>query len=210
MKRWEIIQYLIDVNNYKSYLELGTDSGECFEKIDISKKVCVDIVRKYKGTNYHMSCEQFFSQNKDTFDIIFIDANHEDKYCWFDIQQSLNILNWNGVIVCHDCNPQKEEYTKYNKGFYNGTVYKSIIRLRETIPYVKVCTVDADYGVGILIKTCVPQPTPQFNISTFSEFLQNNVEILNLVSVAEFKRKFTTPVNEPILLPKKKKWWKIW
>ena len=198
MKRWDIIQYLINVNNYKSYLELGTDIGSCFEQINIKKKVCVDINNKYKGLNYHMSCDEFFIQNKDTFDIIFIDANHEDEYVWRDIQNALQILNWNGCIVCHDCNPAKEEHTFWNEKTYNGTVYKSIARLRLTNPYLYINTVDADYGVGILVKTNNIQQLPTFSCNSFIEFSNNRKEILNLISEEQFKYMFSYKINEPL------------
>ena len=201
MKRWEIIQYLINVNNYKSYLELGTDNGSCFEQINIKKKVCVDINNKYKGLSYHMSCDEFFVQNKDTFDIIFIDANHEDEYVWRDIQNALQILNWNGVIVCHDCNPQKEEHTFWNDKTYNGTVYKSIARLRLTNPYLYINTVDADYGVGLIVKTNNIQQLPKFSCNSFIEFSNNRKEILNLISEEQFKYMFSYKLNEPYPQP---------
>ena len=209
MKRWNIIQYLINVNNYKSYLELGTDNGSCFEQINIKKKVCVDINDKYKGLSYHMSCDEFFAQNKDTFDIIFIDANHEDEYVWRDIQNALQILNWNGVIVCHDCNPQKEEHTFINTGVYNGTVYKSIARLRLTNPYLYINTVDTDYGVGILVKTNNIQQLPKFSCNSFIEFSNNRKEILNLISEEQFKYIFSYKINEPLptIIEKKQPCW---
>ena len=187
MKRWDIIQYLINVNSYKSYLELGTATGSCFEQINIKKKVCVDIERKYKGLNYHMSCDEFFMQNKETYDIIFIDANHEDEYVWRDIQNALQVLNWNGIIVCHDCNPQKEQHTFINPNVYNGTVYKSIARLRLTNPYVYINTVDTDYGVGLVVKTNNKQQLPTFSCNSFIEFSNNRKEVLNLISEEQFK-----------------------
>ena len=197
MKRWDIIQYLINVNSFKSYLELGTATGSCFEQINIKKKVCVDIDKKYKGLNYHMSCDEFFIQNKDTFDIIFIDANHEDEYVWRDIQNSLQILNWNGVIVCHDCNPAKEEHTFINDKIYNGTVYKSIARLRLINPFVYINTVDADYGVGVIVKTNNKQQLPTFSCNSFVEFANNRRDILNLISEEQFKYMFSYKINEP-------------
>ena len=198
MKRWNIIQYLINVNNYKSYLELGTDTGECFEKINIKKKVCVDINNKYKGLNYHMSTDEFFMQNMLGYDIIFIDANHEDEFVWRDIQNSLNYLNWNGAIVCHDCNPKKEEHTFINNAVYNGTVYKSIARLRLTNPNVYINTVDTDFGVGVIVKTNNIQQLPKFSCNSFIEFSNNKKEILNLISEEQFKYMFSYKINEPL------------
>lgn len=62
MKRWDILQRLIDVNGYKSYLELGTFMGDTFEKIKIQKKISVDIERRYGGLNYCMSTDDFLNK----------------------------------------------------------------------------------------------------------------------------------------------------
>ena len=145
-----------------------------------------------------MSTDEFFMQNMLGYDIIFIDANHEDEFVWRDIQNSLNCLNWNGAIVCHDCNPKKEEHTFINNAIYNGTVYKSIARLRLTNPNVYINTVDTDFGVGVIVKTNNIQQLPKFSCNSFIEFSNNKKEILNLISEEQFKYMFSYKINEPL------------
>ena len=41
-KRWDLINYLIRVNGYKNYLEIGLFNGECFNKIICERKISVD------------------------------------------------------------------------------------------------------------------------------------------------------------------------
>jgi hypothetical protein len=69
---------------------------------------------------------------------------------------SLNHLTENGVVVLHDCNPPELWFAREDFMFegeahaWNGTVWKSIYKLRATRPDLFVCTVDTDYGIGIV------------------------------------------------------------
>jgi predicted O-methyltransferase YrrM len=52
---------------------------------------------KFKGTT-----KEFFEQNKETFDFIYIDASHKKSDVELDINESWKILNPGGVIGCDD------------------------------------------------------------------------------------------------------------
>jgi hypothetical protein len=52
---------------------------------------------KFKGTT-----KEFFEQNKETFDFIYIDASHKKSDVELDINESWKILNHGGVIGCDD------------------------------------------------------------------------------------------------------------
>lgn len=52
---------------------------------------------KFKGTT-----EEFFKQNTETFDFIYIDASHRKKEVWHDLQESFKVLNPMGIIGCDD------------------------------------------------------------------------------------------------------------
>ena len=129
MQRCDIIQKLIDVNSYKSYLELGTFMGDTFESL--------------------------------------------------------------------------------SKGLpYNGTVFRSIGRLHATNPFVKICTVDTDWGVGIIVPTGEPQHWLQVPFESYHDFTRNKQHILNLISVNTFEEMFRYKIEQPlpkIDQPKRKK-----
>lgn len=77
MKRQEIIQLLIDKNQYKSYLEIGVADPNCtFNQIKIKNKTSVDPRKDYEYT-YNLTSDEFFSINTNKFDIVFIDGLHE-------------------------------------------------------------------------------------------------------------------------------------
>lgn len=52
---------------------------------------------KFKGTT-----SDFFKQNKETFDFIYIDASHKKSDVAFDLSESFKVLNIGGVIACDD------------------------------------------------------------------------------------------------------------
>jgi predicted O-methyltransferase YrrM len=52
---------------------------------------------KFKGTT-----SEFFKQNKETFDFIYIDASHKKADVAADLEESFKILNPGGVIACDD------------------------------------------------------------------------------------------------------------
>ena len=54
-------------------------------------------VTKFKGTT-----KDFFIQNKDTFDFIYIDASHKKSDVASDLKESWKILNPGGIIGCDD------------------------------------------------------------------------------------------------------------
>ena len=71
--RWDLIEYLIKKNNYKNYLEIGCDKNQLFSKVNINNKIGVDPV---SGGNVRKTSDDFFKENKSSFDIVFIDGLH--------------------------------------------------------------------------------------------------------------------------------------
>lgn len=102
------------MSNVKKYLELGIYEGETFEKIwpSVGQCVGVDIVDKrklkFKGTFHLCSTDKFFENNLETFDAIFIDADHRFEQVKKDLLASLNILNIGGIIFIHDTDPSEK------------------------------------------------------------------------------------------------------
>jgi hypothetical protein len=58
-----------------------------------------------------MSTDDFFSQNKENFDIVYIDADHEYNQVIKDYNNSVDFLNENGIIFLHDLYPPDEYHT---------------------------------------------------------------------------------------------------
>ena len=207
MQRFDVINTLIKRHGYKSYLEIGVRRGFCFKQIRCNEKIGVDPDPKSKAT-LHITSDQFFSENKKAFDIIFIDGLHLEEQVDKDIVNSLDILKDGGTIVVHDCNPlsefeAREEYRteKYYKlGQYkpkpnceykhyppwNGTVWRSWIKLRSTRSDLHMYVVDTDDGCGVITRG--KQTTIKAPASLTFEFLKNNRQnALNLINLKDFK-----------------------
>jgi SAM-dependent methyltransferase len=52
---------------------------------------------KFKGASV-----DFFKQNKETFDFIYVDASHKKADVKKDLEESWKVLNTNGIIACDD------------------------------------------------------------------------------------------------------------
>ena len=91
-------------------LELGASLGFTIFNVSkvVDKVVGVDICdnRLFKVGEFNMiSTNDFFKNQKDTFDIIFIDANHDFEAVKEDFDNSVKVLNINGIIILDDTDP---------------------------------------------------------------------------------------------------------
>ena len=171
--RTDLIKYLIEVKGYKTYLEIGIQNGDNWREININKVGVDPNVQKSKGIHIKTSNE-FFKKNKDTFDIIFVDGDHARVQSFIDINNSLDVLNKGGLIVCHDSSPKDENHTNV---WLNGEVYLTISKLRKRSD-LKITTWDGDHGCAIIEKK---ESTPiNFEVNNYKEFNAKRNLILNL------------------------------
>jgi len=150
MNRIKLMNYIIAKFAYKNYIEIGLYSGKCFGAIQIENKISIDIDELTKPT-FLMTSDDFFKQNKENFDIIFIDGLHHKEQVKKDIENSIKFLNKNGTIILHDCNPQNEEGTRVPREtvVWWGDVWKEFVKIRQNENIDSCCT-DFDEGCGIL------------------------------------------------------------
>lgn len=207
MNRKDIIQNLINKISAQSYLEIGLGNGKVFEKIQCIKKVGVDpceypITKKHNiKPTFRLTSDDFFAQNKDLFDVIFIDGLHEAHQVIKDIQNSLKILNPNGYIVCHDMSPFCEDMQiipmdkaiRLNNNVGNigwtGDCWKAWVKLRSSNPNISMFVVDTDFGCGVIQHGS--QDLLKLDLElTYSNFNANRKNWLNLISVDYFRENF--------------------
>ena len=101
--RLEIVQNILNLKKYRSYLEIGTFKNDLFNHVKCNVKVGVDPV---SGGNIRKTSDAFFSENNQKFDLIFIDGLHHYEQVKRDIFNSLKFLNSKGIILLHDCLPK--------------------------------------------------------------------------------------------------------
>ena len=196
MTRTDIIQLLIDKIKAKSYLEIGVSGGENFQTIRCENKVGVDPELTSPATIF-LTSDEFFKQNKDTFDVIFVDGLHHADQVLRDITHSLKILNEGGYIVCHDMNPEKEEHQiiPFTGGTWNGNCWEAFVQLRQERSDLKMCVVNTDHGCGIIQKG--KQELLEINKKVnYKNFNKNRKEWLNLIEVTDFYEQFSDSLQE--------------
>lgn len=187
MKRTEIIQTLIKKNGAKSYLEIGLGDGKNFNEIICENKVGIDPFFNYKDT-LKMTSDDFFKENVEVFDVIFIDGLHWSEQVYRDIVNSAKVLTWNGYIICHDMNPHNEIIQKYpqeQEGEWTGDCWKALVKLRTEDNDLNICVVDTDYGCGIINKGFNDRLEIDVDL-TWENFVENKVKWLNLITVEQF------------------------
>ena len=148
--RMDFIQKIIDKKNCSSYLEIGCDDDLLFSKVKVKEKIGVDPV---SGGNFRGTSDEFFDQNKDYFDCIFIDGLHEYDQVYKDIKNSIKFLKDDGIIILHDCLPSSihhQAVPRY-KSIWNGDVWKAVVNIR-TRPELDTITCCIDFGLSIIRK----------------------------------------------------------
>lgn len=183
MNHNQIIQLLIDKKKYTSYLEIGASDRATFNTISVDHKVAVDPA--FAG-DHQVTSDEFFNNNKETFDIIFIDGLHHAEQVCRDIDNALQSLNPNGLIVCHDMLPisVQEQMVPRIQDVWTGDCWKAFLWFRS-IPNLSMYTIDIDHGCGIISKgsqeiLVVDQPL-------YDDFEKNKKVWMNIITLDEFR-----------------------
>lgn len=192
--RMGVINHLIKKFGYSTYLEIGVREGECIRQISCGLKHGVDPSKMCPEVTHNMTSDEFFANHcKQTYDIIFIDGNHDSDYVCRDLNNSLKVLSPNGSIVMHDCFPQKKEHAcKYieivDPSIWNGDSFKimnSIVKNYSEV--LSASVINIDHGVGVVRKKV--EVTPQIVYDDFYSFdvmNANPTTEINLISIQEF------------------------
>lgn len=207
MNKTDIINSLIEKNNYKSYLEIGLDEPKNnYLNINCENKECVDpyIMSEHEKydtkdvdrineiidtiLDYHMTSDEFFQQNSKTYDLIFIDGLHTKEQVSRDIINSLKCLNKGGKIVIHDCLPTSKNMQEVPRisSAWTGDVWKTICELKKQNIEFKV--VDCDFGCGI-VEYFENSDTLNYIEEwefDWNDFLEKRNELLNVITEEEF------------------------
>jgi len=199
--RSRIINSLIKKIGAKKYLEIGVAGGENLSKIECEYKIGVDPNVNSPAT-FHVTSDNFFENNKETFDVIFIDGLHHANQVYKDILNSLDVLNDGGCIVCHDMNPEKEEYQiiplRDGVVTWNGDCWKAFVRLRRERENLEMFVVNTDHGCGIIRRGKQTRIEIKEKI-TYKNFDKHRKEWLNLIEVQDFFKSLEAKNKIPVL-----------
>ena len=205
MTRTNIINYLINKNNFTHYLEIGLDNPyNNFYHIKCPTKLSVDPYLKEDHETFDirvnaeldelmstylthkMTSDEFFAYNVMKFDLIFIDGLHIKEQVARDIYNSLKVLKPGGKIVVHDCLPIDEEnqiVPRCNQ-IWTGDVWKAIPGLK--LQNISYHTVDTDWGCCIInYFEGIPKLITQFNYN-WDDYVDNKFELMNIIDEKTF------------------------
>lgn len=188
MVRHEIINELIKRHKYKRYLEIGVERGLCITNVNAKHKTSVDPEPRYP-VSHKMTSDEFFENNKEVFDIIFIDGLHHSDQVDKDIGNSIEVLSPNGTIVLHDCNPVNEimQRVPRESSEWNGDVWKSIVRfINSSHDDYEVFTVDSDHGCAVIRRGHCECKFVMPKTLSYQWLEENRAQCLNLITVKQF------------------------
>lgn len=173
------------VSNYEDpkYVEIGFGNGYNFDKINVHYKLGVD--PKYSGDRkdvFKGTSDEFFKQNDNDIDVLFLDGFHTAEQVRKDI---INALKCNPkVIILHNTIPKTKamQLVPQKQKVWTGDVWKAAVGFIENYPDVIVETYRSDWGL-----TCLyPEGKKvrkhfEDKEMTYEDFKSNEVELLNIV-----------------------------
>jgi hypothetical protein len=186
MNRLHIIQSLINKCNAKKYLEIGVQAGYVLDKVKCDYKIGVDPDKNSRATLF-LTSDEFFSQNEEMFDVIFIDGLHHADQVLKDIENSLKILNPNGYIVCHDMIPYDEsmQLVPRQQDTWTGDCWKAWVYFRQNRNDLYMFVIDTDFGCGV-IKSGNQELISINQDLNWQNFVVNKNYWMNIISVEQF------------------------
>ncbi len=192
LARWDVINALLARRKGPtSYLEIGVLTGTCGRMVNADRKVGVDTeaweshyVRRKYHYFYQGKSDLFFSQNKEVFDLVFIDAEHTEVQATRDFDNALACLKLGGYIVLHDSNPPSKEHQL--RSDRTGDVWRSVVALRR-LPFLNTYTVDIETGVTVVevLNNRNPLTAP---VENYDALARNRIEALGLIKPKEWLR----------------------
>lgn len=177
----EIINRIIKEVDAKTFLEIGYGQGENFDKIKAKTKVSVDVNGK---ADFNDGDLDFFKQNEDTFDCIFIDSEHKSEHVRKVITEAMKCLSEDGCIILHDTIPHSKAMAAVprKQKEWTGDVWKAAVGFHKKYPDVKFETYRADYGLTVIYPEGkkVKAHFEKIDLS-YEDFKKDEVSLLNIV-----------------------------
>lgn len=216
MKKFNIVNALIRRHGYRNYLEICTPlTGMAFHRVDKTS------LEKRHRLMYRCPPEfrdgneiTFRSENNEiagllssqpSYDIMFVDSWHTYECSLRDLREAFSNLSPGGVIVTHDCFPEKREHTSNvpprRWSLWTGLTYCAYLDFTLSQAGLEACVVDSDSGCGVIKKTgdlgfAVPRDTEiahqwhrhraQRGFDVFDFFDARKNELCNVLSIDDF------------------------
>lgn len=171
----DIINLLGQVNGYSSYLEVASQTtGHQYARVcehifTTKKRLLYNIPDGYSDglpVDYSASdlsgshCLEQIEASNQSFDVVFIDPYHTYKSSLQNLMAGFRLLNPDGVMVVHDCNPPSLDIASptFQGGLWCGLTYLAFLDFVHQNPGTEYGVVDTDWGVGLVFRNSGTRP----------------------------------------------------
>ena len=147
--RVAVINLLLSKFENPNYLEIGCAGNYLYDSVHARKKTGVD---PDSGGNVRKTSDDFYADNKEMFDVTFIDGLHLYEQVRRDVINAIKSTPNGGWIALHDMLPGnwvEHHIPLISLGAWNGDVWKVAFELMQT-KGVEFKILKIDYGVGVI------------------------------------------------------------
>lgn len=243
MEKYDIINGLAREFGLRRYLEICTSStGLKFQYVESGQfEVChrlmyrcprdhddgFEITRRTADETSHALVADLHAglSASERYDIVFVDSFHTYRASRLDLLGAMCLLAPHGIMVVHDCNPTDATIVQptFRPGSWCGVTYQAYVDFLLGGRGAGHCTVDTDYGCGVVFNTEAAVPASWRNAgppsrlaldwaaasddddARFAFFAAHRAALLNLVTPAHFQavhplcraRRVPTPAMAP-------------
>ena len=163
LKETHINRALRSLNGH-TYVEIGVESGKCFDKIIAPRKIGIDPApRNFDSESalgesiFKMTSDDFFVEHAERLfrcqrvNVALVDGLHEFAQALRDVLNLEKFMSPGGVIFIHDCNPSTRKYDEgCDGGAWTGDVWKVAYYLTTYRRDLTFFTLNCDWGLGVL------------------------------------------------------------
>jgi hypothetical protein len=188
----DLLIYLAHRFRSTSYLEIGCHQGkQNFNKLKIFHEISVGVAPMATASGgegeeeeggeggvdgkriIQLASDEFFQQNDQLYDLIFIDGNHVStaEQLWRDLKNSLLVLHDHGTIVIRNLNPRLKDRSDQTKSsvWFNSDGWKVAVAMRVA-RYYEIVVVDIDHGCAVIRRRKNAHPLPEEFLKKFREY----------------------------------------
>lgn len=142
------------------YVEVGVDRGLTVQTVapyvDIGHAVDITFANLARPlpnwfVQHEMSSDLFFQQMDSQADVIFIDANHSERFVAKDVANALAHITDDGTVIVHDTIP-----LDWSDNMHCGDGYKFIRKLRLAHPALQIWTMPLFPGLTLISHRYMP------------------------------------------------------
>ncbi len=189
------------------YLEIGVREGESFRLAKADTKIGIDpewmpsMATPEPGERFFATTsDEFFAEHAPrvvepgSIHVALVDGLHEFRQVLRDVTNLERYMRPDGIVVLDDCNPPSAERGSETPigGAWNGDVWKLLAFLVAERPDLRVMTLDADEGVGVVAGFGGPAPAvdesviERYKALPYEHLASDRTRVLNLVPPSRF------------------------